>query len=279
MKKILVPCDFSAPAIQAYKFAMNVACVSQGEVLVLKVLDLPFLYESAFGVQPFWHDVSLDKKLEEQYRGYYEKMKNMHAEIPAPVSLLVERGAVALTILRIIEEQQIDLVVMGTQGAGEAQGFAMGTNTARIVRSSPVPVISLKRADDISTVKNIILPTTLELDQTEFMSKIKTLQDFFHARLHVLLVNTPLDFNADDKANKAMEAFVKHYKLKDYILKIRNDVHEREGIINYASEVKADMIAMGTHGRKGISHVLYGSIAEEVVNRAGCPVWTSTLKK
>lgn len=276
MKKILVPCDFSDQAIQAYKLAMDTATISGGEVLVLKVIDLPFLYESAFGMQPSWHDPTLILKLEDEFRRNYEKLKKLYAEVPAPVSLLIERGPVTLTILRVIDEQQIDLVVMGTQGAGH--GFLIGTNTARIGRSSPVPVISLRKSGDIYAIKNIVLPTTLRLDQTEFISRVKSLQNFFKASLHILLINTPFNFRDDKTAQEAMDEFVKHYKLKDFVLKIRNDMSEQEGIINYASEVKADMIAMGTHGRKGISHVVYGSIAEDVVNSAGCPVWTSTLK-
>jgi nucleotide-binding universal stress UspA family protein len=39
------------------------------------------------------------------------------------------------------------------------------------------------------------------------------------------------------------------------------------------------MIAMGTHGRKGVAHVLAGSIAEDVVNHVDCPIWTYALKQ
>jgi nucleotide-binding universal stress UspA family protein len=276
MKKILVPCDFSDHAIQAYKFAMDTATISGGEVLVLRVFDLPFLYESAFGMQSSWHDPNLILKLEDEFRRNYEMLKNMYAEVSAPVSLLIERGPVTLTILRVIEEQQIDLVIMGTQGAG--QGLLIGTNTQRIVRLSPVPVISLRKSGDVYAIKNIVLPITLQLDQTEFISKVKSLQNFCKARLHILLINTPFNFRDDKIATEALDEFVKHYKLKDFVLKIRNEMFEHEGIVSYATEVKADMIAMGTHGRKNISHVLYGSIAEDVVNSALCPVWTSTLK-
>jgi nucleotide-binding universal stress UspA family protein len=43
-------------------------------------------------------------------------------------------------------------------------------------------------------------------------------------------------------------------------------------IIQMAKEISADLVVMGTHGRTGISHVLLGSVAEEVVRRAPCPV-------
>jgi universal stress protein A len=45
-------------------------------------------------------------------------------------------------------------------------------------------------------------------------------------------------------------------------------------IIAYADEVNADLIVMATHGRTGLSHILMGSTAEQVIRRASCPVLT-----
>jgi nucleotide-binding universal stress UspA family protein len=46
MKKILVPCDFSKPAINAYRFALDVAQQSKGTVHLLNVIELPILHDS-----------------------------------------------------------------------------------------------------------------------------------------------------------------------------------------------------------------------------------------
>ncbi|MDN3515318.1 MAG: universal stress protein [Candidatus Brocadia sp.] len=45
-------------------------------------------------------------------------------------------------------------------------------------------------------------------------------------------------------------------------------------IINAATEIGADIIVLGTHGRTGLSHVVMGSVAEKVVRKATCPVLT-----
>jgi nucleotide-binding universal stress UspA family protein len=47
-----------------------------------------------------------------------------------------------------------------------------------------------------------------------------------------------------------------------------------EEIVKLASDEQADMIVMGTHGRTGLSRLVMGSVAEEVVRRASCPVFT-----
>ncbi|MCF8259468.1 MAG: universal stress protein [Melioribacteraceae bacterium] len=45
-------------------------------------------------------------------------------------------------------------------------------------------------------------------------------------------------------------------------------------IINYASEIDADLIIIATHGHTGVEHLLFGSTAEKVVRKAPCPVLT-----
>ena len=67
--------------------------------------------------------------------------------------------------------------------------------------------------------------------------------------------------------------------LKDYTLSVFNDTFEESGVISFAHLIKADMIAMGTHGRRGLNHVMSGSVAEDVVNHIDCPIWTYTIKK
>lgn len=50
-----------------------------------------------------------------------------------------------------------------------------------------------------------------------------------------------------------------------------------EAIVTAASQAHADLIVMGTHGRRGLSHLLLGSVAERVLRTAPCPVLTVRL--
>jgi len=47
-----------------------------------------------------------------------------------------------------------------------------------------------------------------------------------------------------------------------------------EQIVDYATEIQADMIIMGTHGYKGLEKIMFGSVADKVVRSALCPVTT-----
>lgn len=76
-------------------------------------------------------------------------------------------------------------------------------------------------------------------------------------------------------AIKSMEEFVKNYfsdfENLDTLIK-SGDVVEK--IIEAASENKVDLIVIGTHGRKGLDRILFGSVAEGVVKNSPIPVVT-----
>lgn len=55
---------------------------------------------------------------------------------------------------------------------------------------------------------------------------------------------------------------------------VRRDVFPAPAILNYTSDAEIDLITLGTHGRRGAQRFMIGSVAEEVVRRAPCPVLT-----
>lgn len=166
---------------------------------------------------------------------------------------------------------------MGTSGTSGLKEIFIGSNTEKVVRFSPVPVLTVRLASSLQAVKHILVPSTLDLNQTDFIKKLKELQEFFDATLHVLLINTPIHFRSDAEGREALEAFVKHYKLSNVKLHFRNYTHEDSSILTFAISEKMDMIAMATHARKGLAHT--GSITENVVNHLQTPIWTYRLQE
>ncbi len=276
MKKILVPCDFSEPSFEAFQFAIDLAASSGGKVIVLKVIDLPMVpYGASMDMPVYNYSPSLIKDLEMGARKSYEKMLKKFGRGARHISFAVVHGPTSTMIRDYIEDNKIDLVVMGTHGAAGISEFFVGSNTEKIVRFSKVPVFAIRKAPKVSSIKNIVFPTALELNQNDFIRKLKSLQEFFDAKLHVLYLNTPFNFIREGDLTN----YAKHYKLTNHTLNIRNDRYEPDGIISFVKEVKADMLAMATHGRKGLSHFISGSITEDVVSHVNCPIWTCVIKK
>lgn len=273
MKKIVVPCDFSDSAVQAFKFAVEIANQSNGEVMLLNVVELPVIHENVMMPTFSFEDTYL-KEMKERADKDFAKMISKWAKDGPKVSMHVEFGAATPTISRFIDQKKADLVIMGTKGASGLKEFFVGSNTEKIVRWSPVPVISIKKSVKASSIKNIVFPSTLHEDEEELTMRVKSLQNFFKAKLNIIYVNTPANFRTDVITRKMMKEYAKRFMLKDYTLNVFNDLNEESGVAHFVSEINADMIAMATHGRKGLNHLLSGSIAEDMVNHLECPIWT-----
>jgi nucleotide-binding universal stress UspA family protein len=275
MKKILVPMDFSSPSLEAFQFAVNLANKSGGSITVLHVVDLPIVaYGASIDIPVYTYDLALLKDLKQSAKRKFEQIMAKYAKGFKRVKFSVGQGPTFPVIRDHVKNKRYDLVVMGTHGASGLKEFFIGSNTEKVVRFAKAPVLAIRKAKPVSSIKNIVFPTSLQEGQTEFINKLRELQKFFGARLHVLYLNTPFNFIRDHE----LQDFAKRHQLKNYTLNIRNDRYEPDGIISFAKEVKADLLAMPTHARKGLSHFMSGSITEDVVNHAPYPIWTYAIR-
>lgn len=278
MKKVLVPCDFSKPAINAYRFALDVASQSKGEVHLLHVIELPVMYDTVL-MPTLNFEEQLLKELREKAEGQFARINEKYKVAGVKVTFKVEFGAVSRMILDYIERESIDLVLMGSHGASGARELFIGSNAEKIVRRSPVPVLVAKTYYK-GPVKNIVFPNTLETEgQEDLALQVKALQNFFKAHLHLVWINTPLTFESDTVSNERLRAFAKRFMLKDYSIHVFNHADEEQGILEFANFINGDLIAIGTHGRRGIAHLVNGSLAEDIVNHNKGLVWTYSLRR
>jgi nucleotide-binding universal stress UspA family protein len=276
MQKILVPCDFSEQAINAVRFALDLADQTTREVHLLHVIELPIIHDSML-MPTLSFEAAMLGDLNDQAAERFEKLKKELAS-KVPVITKVSFGSTSLMILDYIDESGIDMVVMGTKGVNGLRELLIGSNAEKIVRTSPCPVITVRKECQLHAMKNIVFPNSLEDHQEELVKRIKVLQEFFKATLHLVWINTPGNFISDKVTYPRLEDFANGFGLKDYTINVYNDITEESGVISFAHKVKADMIVMGTHGRRGLNHIMSGSVAEDVVNHIDCPIWTYTIK-
>jgi nucleotide-binding universal stress UspA family protein len=277
MQKILVPCDFSEQAISAFKFAIDLASESNREVHLLHVIELPVMHDTMM-MPALSFEATLLKELNEHAETRFQNLQQEFVS-EKPVITKIHFGNTSMMILDYIKDEEIDLVVMGTKGASGIRELFIGSNAERIVRGAVCPVITVRKYEKLHGIKNIVFPNSLELDQEDLIGHVKALQDFLKATLHIVWINTPGNFTGDVVTQLKLKEFAKRYMLKDYTLNVFNDTLEELGVVNFAHMIKADMIAMGTHSRKGLTHMVMGSVTEDVVNHIDCPIWTYTIKK
>ncbi|MBA4054476.1 MAG: universal stress protein UspA [Marivirga sp.] len=275
MRKILVPFDFSAQSIEAFKVALQLAPKSKAQIILLHLLAMSPVYSGAG--EPLAFDPITYASLEDEAKKKLNKMKT-GASKSIKVHTEVISGDLLSSVKSLTESRKVDLVVMGTSGASGFSEIFIGSNTEKVVRFSTVPVLAIRKSFSLKSIKNILVPSTLQLNQTRFIKELNRLQEFFDAKLHILLVNTPIHFRTDAEANEALQEFVQHYKLKNYKTHFCNYTREEDGIVDFAYSEGMDLIVMATHARKGLAHLFNISITENVVNHIQSPIWTFCLE-
>ncbi len=283
MKSILCPTDFSDQANHAVEAGYYMAKKFNSNFHLLHVVesdtDIDFNVGGAPGKGGRGMDDNFFLKLIDVTRKRMDELVSTPELQNINVTSDVKVGKPFKFIFEEINSGKHDLIVMGTKGVSGFKEILIGSNTEKVVRKSPIPVLAVKEYVEESNFRNIVYASTFNEDEHELISRLKELQQAFGATLHLVRINTPNNFQTDWATRRKMMEFVKTFNIMDYTFNIYNDAIEEDGIIYFAEEIDAGMIAMATHGRTGFAHLLSGSIAEDVVNYAKRPVYTYNLNK
>lgn len=265
MKKILVPTDFSKSAEYALKVAAQIAKKNNGEIVLIHMLELPT--SANVGVSGSYEipELMLFKN------AAVSKIDNL-MESPflegIKVSKLIQFEMAFDGILSSVKAHNVDLIVMGSHGASGFQEMFIGSNTEKVVRNSDVPVLVIKKEDDNFNANDFVFASDFSDNIREPFKKVVQFANEFNSRLHLVMINTPNSFKSTHVAQEIMDNFVAGFKINNFTTNIYNDVNVEKGILHFAKSIKADLIGMSTHGRKGLSHFFNGSISEDLVNHA-----------
>ncbi|MGM0580421.1 MAG: universal stress protein [Bacteroidota bacterium] len=280
MKKILVPTDFSDQAKYALKLATEIAKKTDSELILLHVVEIPG--QTSFNTMGEATNIDgMDgvfvMKMIELGKKKLAKLKESDLLEGVKFKSELKAGNTYYNISSMVNEYEPDLVVMGTSGSSGVDEILIGSNAEKVVRNAKCPVLTLKEEISLANIDNIVFATSLKNDDKELAAKIKEIAHFSYAKIHLLKVNTPNNFESSTTTKKRMDEYMKNNGLEAE-KHIFNGINEEEGILEFAKENNIDLIAMGTHGRKGLMHLLSGSIAEDVVNHSKRPVLTLKIE-
>jgi len=283
MKKILVPTDFSKPAMIAAEVAADIAKKANAELTLLHVVEEAggnsINVEGQVTDDSRWDEKLFTMKLIEKAKKQLTKLVEDEKFEGVRVKQELRIGSPYHGMNTIISERKVDLVVMGTAGHSELEHMIIGSNTEKIVRMSHCPVLTMHAKPASKEFKNIVYATSMDKDEEVFSRIVRATQKLYDATIHLVRINTPGNFQRDFVVKKYMQDFAKKLQLKNFTLNVFNDVSEEEGIIYFADSIDADLVAMATHGRTGFAHVLAGSIAEDVVRHSKRPVLTFVTQR
>ena len=278
MKKILVPYDFSIPATSAFRTALDLAAKAGGTVHVLHVVELPVLHDSVL-MPALSFEKELLRELRDKAVNRFEAVAKKYSAQKVKVVFHALFGSVQAKLDDYIRRYGIDQVIMGSHGASGMREFFLGSNAEKMIRHATIPVLIIKKYEK-KFVRNIVVPCSLDIaHQQVFLTNVKALQLFFHAKIYLVWINTPLMFTPDTISRERLHNLAASAGIKNFTINVFNHHNEEQGIVEFNKLVNGDLIALGTHGRKRMDHVLLGSLSEDIANHVSTWVWTSPLQK
>ncbi|WP_406685046.1 universal stress protein [Seonamhaeicola sp. MEBiC1930] len=271
MKKILVPTDFSDQSENALKVAVQLARKFKSEIFLLHMLEIPLHKVDPLSSYNDLPEALYFMKLAHQK---FEKLLKKDFLKDLIIHELVDFHEIFKGIYQTCEKHKIDLIVMGSHGVSGFRELLIGSNTEKVVRTSEVPVLVIKKEHQNFNVENFVFASDFkEESKVPFLKALK-FASLFKTEIHLLMVVTANKFITTTEAKKRIQNFLDAVTPIFCTLHIYNDDTIEKGIMNFSQSISADLIAMSTHGRQGISHFFNGSISEDLVNHARRPVIT-----
>jgi nucleotide-binding universal stress UspA family protein len=279
MKTILVPTDFSESAHIGLKTAIQLARHTQAKVLVLHVLEPPHISKTS------QESVFTDQELENKYMKYLQEIADLKLkseleklQCEVPIEHEASLGNLFEVMNKYLMQETVAFVVSGTHTMSSWQGQWSDSNTEKLVRYAPCPILAVKQEISTLPIPEMVFATNLKDIEDRTIQQLKYFQEVFASKLRVLYVNTPSNFQTQRQITALHHKFDAKAKLKDYSFHVYADDNAEDGILHYMEDEKCDLLALATNQRTGVAKWLSGSIAENLVNRAQFPILTFGLK-
>ena len=142
-RQILVPVDFEPPAQEALEVAVDLALTFDARLTLIHAWEVPAAAYAAMTYVPadFW--TAIEQAATEQLKSTVEQV---HKRLPRAESILA-KGPPAQQILAAADRTKSDLIVMGTHGRRGMSHVLLGSVAEKIVRLSPIPVLTIRGKD------------------------------------------------------------------------------------------------------------------------------------
>lgn len=301
MQRIVVPLDGSEFGDYALPYAAALARRAGAAVDLLHVhlphhrdpcmeAITPYRFEGVELADQEYDKVSLERE-EAQLEDRAHRIAQ-NAGVPAYVHM--RRGRVSTAVAQEVTETCADMVVMSTHGGVAPDGTRVPSVADDVVRHLERPVLLLRPRPEAGAPESepAFTRIVVALDGSSFSEQILPpaveLASLFDARLTLVTVVSPsasvgirtvgLDPAGLEQRREEAEGYLQRLastvpdELPDPDIGVLASRHPAQAILEFAERDGADLIALATHGRGGVSRLLLGSTATEIVHRMDRPV-------
>lgn len=279
--RILFPTDFSEGAARAFPQAVALAEAHDAELHMLNVAGSPEEAETTLPVSaPTLHE----------WLGASSPELGPDLNALSIVQNQIDGDVPAEEITAYVEEQGMDLVVMGTHGRRWAQRMLLGSVTEEVVRNAACPVLTVQTDAEETPgrdVRRILVPVDFSDASETAVEHAAELAQTYEAQIELLHVveevTYPSAYGVDpvymppqDMIPRVEESLgeIAQKKIGHEGVQISATVgYAPYTILDHIDDNDIDRVVIATHGRTGFNRMILGSVAERVIRRSSVPVF------
>ncbi len=290
-RMIMVPTDGSGFDREAIRVALRIGERSDAKVRLVRVLSSG----SFFGLAAAAEGTSVAAEVvRSEHDRALSELNALAAECraisKADIGVDLHAGPVASVLEDYAKRHNVDLIVISSHGRGGISRLSLGSVTDSLIRHTATQVLVVKTPTSYlnprvgDAFKRIVVPLDGSTLAEQILPRVLTLAKLEDAEIILLHVLIPQTYSQKEIADPSLPwweqdiAVARTYLFRTASRLRRNGVpatidivigeNVAEAIGDYAGRERADMIAIATHGRGGISRMLRGSVADAVTRSA-----------
>ena len=272
---IVLPTDFQRPARRAFLHSVRLAIAFKARLHILHVIKTPTDRSGEARDSRFLRSLRTSALLE------LGRLVRTARDGGASGQPLLLYGDPVSSILEAVKRTHAGMIVMGTEGRIGWDRLRIGSTAEALVREAPCPVLTVHGglAGDVARhsarvhLQRVLMATDFSRPADAALRTASGVALNLGATFRLVHVVDP----SSEKARAERKIAAQVHDLRQRGLEAEGQCLNGEpvqAILRDAGVWHADLLALGTSGRRGLHRLALGSVAEELLRRSGCPVLT-----
>lgn len=274
MKKIIVPIDYSVASKNALNYAIKIA-----PVLNLSI-EVVYAYSGLFNVsEKFVIRAGMNKEEALLYDMDYlinlGEGEETVAMLPAiKIEKRLLQGIPNIEIVKLSEEEDCAMIVMGTTGSHNAVGKFFGSTSTEVARNANCPVILVPKEAKFTGIKHILFSSNYESTDSKVIKGSMNWANNFKANIHFVHIVEEGDGRDFDESRETIIDTIFEGKAPSVAFEIKNIYAHSvgDGLHNYIEEKNIDLLVMVAPKKSFLQNIFHKSRTKEMAYSTKIPM-------
>lgn len=272
MKKILLPTDFSETSENAFVYAIELAKLFKAELVLLHTFDLPIVDSQAMPLNYATIYETIELTNFEHFRDEMQKLRTIVEQRKLEhvvMNHILMDGDLVYNIKKVIKQENIDFVVMGTKGTTGWLDSFIGTNASAVISDVSVPVLSVPFESKFKKIETIAFTTRFRKKDMEAMHKVLAFAKKVNAKVKCLYVKTE-ESDVKKKTITKWESHFEEEKNLEFFIIPSEDV--KETIEDFLTGQEIELLAILTYKRNFFVELFTTTTTQKLAQHLKTPI-------